>query len=213
VGTSASSIVNDGNVAGTQIIESTVTGDAGGSAVTLTNNAVMVLGDVANPGSLTMKGPLTTSGVITSTSTVSLDSGTLTSDGAGNLTCTAVLFNEKAIPRAKISGDAGGNINYDLPNGTRVAQLLTTGVFSTIGGLTITGGKIQLIIGTITKMTALSGTGNATVNTNTAQVPNCVCFDPCTLSGSSQTIGGTLAASTVVTTGSGLAWAAMAYCQ
>src|SRR5260221_3886728 len=53
-----SAIKNDGSVAGTSIMEATVSGDAS-SAVTLTNDAVMVLGDSLHPGSLTLFGLLT----------------------------------------------------------------------------------------------------------------------------------------------------------
>jgi hypothetical protein len=53
----AGSIKNDGNPVGTQIVEATVSGD-GSSAVIITNDAQMTLGDVANPGSLTLAGPL-----------------------------------------------------------------------------------------------------------------------------------------------------------
>lgn len=51
----ASSIKNDGNPAGTQIVESTVLGD-GSSAVILTNTGVLTLGDAANPGDLNLLG-------------------------------------------------------------------------------------------------------------------------------------------------------------
>jgi hypothetical protein len=48
-------IQNDNNVAGTSIIEATVIGD-GSSAVTLTNDAIMTLGDATHKGSLTTHG-------------------------------------------------------------------------------------------------------------------------------------------------------------
>lgn len=57
VGGVGNSIQNDGNVAGTSIVEATVSGDSG-SAVTLTNDAVMVLGDGSHHGSLTTAGPI-----------------------------------------------------------------------------------------------------------------------------------------------------------
>lgn len=62
--TSSSSIANDGNAANTQIIEATVAGDAQ-KAVTLTNDAVFVLGDTLHPGSTTMAGPLAVASTIT----------------------------------------------------------------------------------------------------------------------------------------------------
>lgn len=51
---SASSIVNDGQAAGTSIIESTVQGDST-SSVTLSNDAQMKLGDAAHTGTITFK--------------------------------------------------------------------------------------------------------------------------------------------------------------
>jgi hypothetical protein len=54
-GGTATAIQNDNNAAGTSIIEATVTGD-GSSAVSLTNDAVMTLGDATHKGSLTTHG-------------------------------------------------------------------------------------------------------------------------------------------------------------
>lgn len=53
VGGAASSIQNDANTAGTSIVESTVAGD-GASAVTLTNDALLVLGNATHHGELTV---------------------------------------------------------------------------------------------------------------------------------------------------------------
>jgi hypothetical protein len=116
---SVAQLINDGNTS-QQIIEATVAGD-GASAVTLTNDAVMVLGDVAHPGSLTAKGTITADGAgvglaVTNNETVggtlevlgaadldstldvsgasTLDSGgahTVTTDGSGNLTVGGTL--------------------------------------------------------------------------------------------------------------------------
>jgi hypothetical protein len=60
------SLVNDTNTAGTQIIEATVSGQ-GSSAVSVTNDGIWVLGNMTSPGQL------------------SLDNATITSDGAGNM--------------------------------------------------------------------------------------------------------------------------------
>jgi len=51
--TSVSQVANDGNAANTQFIEATVSGDSA-SAVSVTNDASVVLGTAANPGSLTL---------------------------------------------------------------------------------------------------------------------------------------------------------------
>ena len=67
----ATNIVNDGNTAGTNIIEATIVGDST-SAITLTNDAKLTIGNAHRSGS------------------VSLDNGTMTTDGNGNVSCTSV---------------------------------------------------------------------------------------------------------------------------
>jgi hypothetical protein len=64
--------------------------------------------------------------------------------------------------------------------------------------------------GSLSAITTFSGTGNGTVATGVTS-PTAIAFDPCTVSGSSQTIGGTNASSSVVTTGAGLAWRGTAW--
>jgi hypothetical protein len=64
--------------------------------------------------------------------------------------------------------------------------------------------------GSLSAITTFSGTGNGTVATGVT-TPTAIAFDPCTASGSSQTIGGTNASSSVVTTGAGLAWRGTAW--
>jgi len=80
--TSTNSIDNEANPAATSIIKSIVSGDGANQAVSLTNDAVMVLGDTANKGSLTTAGPVTVGGTLTST-------GDATFNGAGtSVECT-----------------------------------------------------------------------------------------------------------------------------
>ena len=64
LGTAATSIANDGNAAGTSILEATVAADIA-SAVSLTNDGVMSLGTAAHNGSLTLHGPLKSAGAQT----------------------------------------------------------------------------------------------------------------------------------------------------
>jgi hypothetical protein len=77
-GLSATNIINDGNPAGTQIIESTASGDAN-SAVTLNNIGNLVLGNATHPGS------------------ISSDNGGVTTDGNSNLTVEGNVTVEKNI--------------------------------------------------------------------------------------------------------------------
>jgi hypothetical protein len=98
---------------------------------------------------------------------------------------------------------SGGNINFQSPNGTTVAH------FDTSGQLNVSH-SIILVSGSLGQLKNFSGTGSATVATGITN-PTSICFDPCTASGSSQTLGGTIASSSVVTAGAGLAWAGTAW--
>jgi hypothetical protein len=96
-----------------------------------------------------------------------------------------------------------------VPAGTTVLTVSTGNV--NIPTLTI-GTVVNLLTGTLKSLTSGAGTGNGTSNTLITN-PTAVVFDPCTLSGSSQTIGGTTTTTTTITTGSGLAWRYIAYLQ
>ena len=102
--TSATSIANDGNVAGTPIVEATVAGDVS-SAVTWTNDGQLINGNAIHPGS------------------VSLDNAKISSDGAGNLTAngltagnflvadnTCTVLNGLFFPNGAIRQIVAGNI-------------------------------------------------------------------------------------------------------
>lgn len=100
-----------------------------------------------------------------------------------------------------------GNSNVlHLRNATTDVMTFATGVATLAAG-----NKLQLIAGSLTRFTGFSGSGTGTFNTNLGTTPNQIAFNPCTVSGSSQTIGGTNAQSSVVTTGAGLAWGGMAF--
>jgi hypothetical protein len=70
-GSSATSINNTGNTAGTAILQATVSGD-GTPAVKITNDGTLTIGNGTHNGS------------------VSVDNGSVTTDGAGNLTSTSL---------------------------------------------------------------------------------------------------------------------------
>src|SRR6266702_1903697 len=103
--TATSSIQNDGNNAGTSIIESTVLGDAS-SAISLTNDAIFTLGDATHNGSFTSNGPvainksLTVKGASVG-ATTTLDGGppNVTTDGNGNVTVASLAFTVGKISR------------------------------------------------------------------------------------------------------------------
>lgn len=94
------------------------------------------------------------------------------------------------------------HISLQVPGGSEQLGISSTGcTFSH---------SINFPVGSIGQLSKFNGTGNGTVATGITN-PTAISFDPCTASGSSQTIGGTLASSSVVTTGAGLAWQGTAW--
>lgn len=203
--TSASSLVNDGNSANTSIVESTVSGD-GSSAVSISNNGVVAIGTTLNPGSITLMGALST------------DNGKLTTDGTGML--SAVSFEPTgATSKPKISSDSTGNINIDIPNGTRIVQVNSGGLdLTTSGTFDITAGQVHVTNGlkfsnnqTMSKISTFSGVGSGTYNHNLGGTPAIV-LPMCNTSGS-QTMGFDSANGTQVhiTAGGGLSFKAFCW--
>jgi hypothetical protein len=97
-----------------------------------------------------------------------------------------------------------GVINFQTPNGTTQAFIDSAGIHAA------SGNAVFFSVGNFTGVSRFTGTGNGTVATGLTNPFSIMC-DPCTLSGSSQTIGMTIASSSVVTTGAGLAWHGTAY--
>src|SRR5258708_13697816 len=102
------------------------------------------------------------------------------------------------------SRNAGGSINFQTPNGTTQAYVDSAGIHSA------SGNAVFFSVGSFTGVSRFTGTGNGTVATGLTN-PFSIVNDACTLSGSSQTLGITIASSSVVTTGAGLAWHGTAY--
>lgn len=94
------------------------------------------------------------------------------------------------------------HISVQVPGGTEQMGVTSTGCSF--------AHSINLVNGSLGQLKNFSGTGSGTVSTGITN-PTAICFNPCTVSGSSQTIGGTTASSSVVTTGAGLAWSATAW--
>jgi hypothetical protein len=102
-GGSVAQLVNDGNPAGTQIIEATVSGDVA-SAVSMTNDGIIVIGTAANKGSFTLIGP------------ISIDNGAIVSNGSGQLTITGTV---KATQfDSSLYRDSAGNDGMVITAGT-----------------------------------------------------------------------------------------------
>ncbi len=127
-------IDNENNATGTSIIKSIVTGDGANQAVSLTNDAIMTLGDTAHPGSLTVAGPVTLDGTLTVDGALSLDNGKITTDGAGQLNLTTGILDLRGNQILNFTGTntylvvpGAAAINFNV-NGSTVASVDSTGV-------------------------------------------------------------------------------------
>ena len=124
----ATAIQNDGNVAGTQIIESTVSGDVG-SCVTLTNDGNLVIGDAAHHGSVKFdnntissngSGTLSVANLVDNGTLIiigasSLDNGGITTDGAGNVSKVGNITSASGTVKANsIDTNLTGSANYKV---------------------------------------------------------------------------------------------------
>jgi hypothetical protein len=107
---SATSIVNDGNNSGTQIVESTVLGDTT-SAVKLTNTGNFTLGNASHPGSL------------------SLDNAKVTTDGSGNATFGSLTVSNAATLSNNVQ------LTYGTGNkiGSNQIAAFSNGIFTSAG--------------------------------------------------------------------------------
>jgi hypothetical protein len=94
------------------------------------------------------------------------------------------------------------HISLQVPGGSEQLGISSTGCTF--------AHSINLVNGSLGQLKNFSGTGNGTVATGITN-PTAICFNPCTVSGSTQTIGGTTSSSSVVTTGAGLSWSATAW--
>jgi hypothetical protein len=148
----ASSIKNDGNVAGTQVIESTVLGD-GSSAVIITNDAQVTFGDAAHNAVLTILGNLLETGNITLTGNETF-SGTLTPTSGGK-------YNSQSGHTLQDwnFGVANANLTIAVTHGLKANGVATAPtailITSTVGGNVI-------FVNTVT-------TTQFTINSNVAQ--------------------------------------------
>jgi len=114
VGTST--LVNDGNAAGTQFIEATVSGDSA-SAVTLTNDGIFTLGTAAHPGS------------------VSFDNATITSNGAGTLTAAHISSTTPLDSLGSLPGASGVTTRFGTGLHGSTDAGFESATFAVMGGL------------------------------------------------------------------------------
>ncbi len=106
VGGTASSIQNDGNAAGTRIMEATVAGD-GPSAVILTNDAQFTLGDTAHKGSMSMQGSLNMVGSGAGNGNVNINNGLRFYNNVSVLRLFALILAASGNPSILTSADNG----------------------------------------------------------------------------------------------------------
>lgn len=240
VSTSANAIINDGSVTNTNIVEATVSGDSA-SAVKITNNGAESLGTTANPGSLTITASAGHTGISVGGGCQShFDDAKIYTDGNGTLIITGAcdvtgqvngstasftgnveslsleLSGGTNVP--KISSDSSGNINIDVPAGTRIAQINGGGVdLTTASTYDITAGTMHAASAfkfsnsqTMSKISTFSGTGSGTYNHNLGGTPAIVL--PITDVSGSQTMGYDTVTSTQVHITAGGSLAFKAFC-
>lgn len=106
VSNSSNSVVNDGNAASTNIVEATVSGDSA-SAVVLTNDGSLKLGNVTRNGSVTLTGTATVTDLIVSSGHI------------GQAASADVL--DAGTATTYLKGQAG--VNIQVPNGTSRVEL------------------------------------------------------------------------------------------
>jgi hypothetical protein len=226
-------LINDGSAAGTQIVESTPAGDPG-SAVSLLNTGVLILGNATHKGSISSDNAtfktdgngnvtavgITASGALTVTGASSLN-GDATVPNVLNVTNNGVIL--KSATHTIIDTTGGVDLILNAPSGTVRLRSSNVDKFTmdssgncTSNSLNLTGAaglsalKVAFTTGSFTNVARFTGTGSGTVATGVTN-PFSIANDACTLSGSSQTIGMTIASSSVVTTGAGFAWHGTAY--
>jgi hypothetical protein len=136
--------------------------------------------------------------------------GALTLNGAG--TGLTVTNDALVSHNLDVTNIIHGHQSVNADGASTFASTLTVTSTLTANGALTANSVINLNTGTLRSLTSGAGTGNGTSNTNITN-PTAIVFDPCTLSGSSQTIGGTTTSTTTITTGAALAWRYIAYLQ
>lgn len=101
-----------------------------------------------------------------------------------------------------IKGPSG--IVFQVPSGTTIATFSSTGLQMNSQPITCT--RINLTQSGYDHLSQFTGGGSGSFGTGLSVAPSAIYTDPCTVSGSSQTIGFTIATTSVVTTGAGIAW-------
>lgn len=162
------------------------------------NDTIEALGNMLIDGTLSV-------GTVTMTNGATMTGGDLTLGTHNIVSAGSITFSGTA------TGVFSGTYTSGGYNQTAGDITMNNHNVNSVGTLTVNT-LLNLVTGTLKSLTSASGTGNGTSNTAITN-PTAVVFDPCTLSGSSQTIGGTRTTTTTITTGSGLGWSYIAYLQ
>jgi hypothetical protein len=106
---------------------------------------------------------------------------------------------------------AGTGFSWQIPNGSTIASATATTLNWPGFNLSTSGQTYSMYTNGMSRISQFSGTGNGTVNHGLGATPS-FAIAGCTLNGSTQTMCCTTGSSTqcTITTGSGLAWSAMA---
>lgn len=225
--TSVTNLINDGNAAGTQIIEATPSGDSS-SAVSVLNDGTLVLGNSTHKGSISCSNGAFTvdaSGNVVVGSGAKITTPEVDSPAATDLvlnvpTGHTLLYKVNGVQKAQFDGNgsyiaAGGgilwngflgvsangdrmdatgtntylkaanSILFQVPNGTSIASVDSTGI-------NLLSGSINLLAGTISKINGgdniACGSGT-TINHGLGTTPQMVVATPNISQPGSATVG------------------------
>lgn len=157
--TAASSIQNNGQVAGSTVIESTVVGDTA-SAVLLTNQGHLTLGTANNPGTLTIISEFGTAEQVLV-------------DALGQLTVTNKILANLIVALTN------NDLTLNVASGHKIAMQINNAdvVDVNSNGLTILSGKINLLSGALSRVSKFSGSvgsAGALFNHGLGDIPDMV---------------------------------------
>jgi hypothetical protein len=152
------SLQNDGNVGGTQFIESTVSGDSQ-SSVSVTNDATAVFGSNAHPAVFTVRTgsfQLGNNVHVRAANSANVQRPILWADPANNLNVQA-LDNNQVI----VSDFSGTNI-----------AAFTTALLSVFGA--VAASEVVFTVGSLARVSVVSGSGNGAFNHGLGKAPDIV---------------------------------------
>lgn len=129
----------------------------------------------------------------------------LTGNGAGSLHLGVIAQGDILdTSGASTFLKAPTTVSVQVPSGTTIGSFTSSGL--AMGANALSATRVNFAQSGFDHVGAFSGTGSGTFGTGLSVAPSAMFCDPCTVNGSSQTWGATIATSSGVTTGAGLAW-------